>query len=238
VGNPLSPETPTPAAATTPETPAVPSTTPTSDATFVAPAEGSPLATAKAAEPGSEASPPAEPGEKSAEGEAEPPALPPSADDYKIEFPEGTDVDAELLGKFTAFAFESKLTNEQAQGLANLYQEGITKAAESLATATQAAWTKTIDTWKGEIAADTEIGSGNEQAVQAALGAALDEFGTPETRAAFELTGSGWNPHIIKFVYNMAKALTEGQPVTTGNPAGKAGPRTLGNALYENQGQQ
>lgn len=164
-----------------------------------------------------------------AEGAEAPTVL--SAADYKIEFPEGVSVDEGLLGEFQTFAAEQKLTLEQAQNLSNLYVKGLEAASKQFLDAQTATWTKTIDAWKGDIAADTVIGSGHEAEVQQVLGAALDAFGTPETRAALDATAAGWNPHIIKFVYNMAQALVEGTPLESGGPRGKAG-NTLGTTLY------
>jgi hypothetical protein len=111
-------------------------------------------------------------------------------------------------------------------------QEGL---IQQLATANQKAWDTTIDTWKAEIEADPVIGGDKSKAAQETLGKALDEYGSPEARRAFEVTAAGWNPHIIRFVHKMAQALSEGGIVVAPGPA-KQSPKTLGQALYPDGG--
>lgn len=117
-----------------------------------------------------------------------------------------------------------------------MYFDGMESLVTQLAQANQKAWDTTIDTWKAEIEADPVIGGDKSKDVQTTLGKVLDEYGTPDARRAFEVTGAGWNPHVIRFIHKMALALTEGSPVPAPNPAPK-GPKTLGVALYGEQPQ-
>jgi hypothetical protein len=136
------------------------------------------------------------------------------------------------MGKFSTFAAEAKLTQEQAQSLADIYFEGQESLVNQLATANQKAWDTTIDTWKAEIDTDPVIGGDKSKAAMEVIGKVLDEYGTADARRAFEVTGAGWNPHIARFMHKMALALTEGSPVIAPGPA-KTGPKTLGDALYD-----
>lgn len=217
------PESPAPAK------PEVAATTP--------PREGSPLGTAGAVDPVPEGEKPEgdpKPEGEKPEGEAKA-AL--TAEDIKktITLPEGVTADEGLMGEFSTFAAEAKLTTEQAQGLAGMYFKAQETLVSQLAAANQKAWDTTIDTWKSEIETDPVIGGDKSKAVQEVLGKVLDEYGTKEARQAFEVTAAGWNPHIIKFIHKMALALTEGAPVLAPGPA-KQGPKSMASILYPDGG--
>lgn len=229
-----------PAPAATTETP--PAATAT-DAGPTPPREGSPLATAGAGDkPEGEVPPPAEEekpdgekpdGEKveeKSEEKGEP--LTAEAISAAITLPEGAEADKGLMDKFSTFAADAKLTQEQAQSLADIYFEGQESLVNQLASVNQKAWDTTIDGWKAELEADPVIGGDKSPAAMEVIGKVLDEYGTPEARRAFEVTGAGWNPHIARFMHKMALALTEGGPVIAPSPT-KAMPKTLGSALYD-----
>lgn len=207
---PIAP-TPTPDAAA-PPTPAIPG--------------GSPLGV----------QPPAPEGEvKPPEGEAKPPegeAKPPEAkapEKYEFKLPEGIEAAPEAVSKFEEVARTHNLSQEAAQGLMDMHFEQLKTQAETLATAQTQAWTTTIDTWKGEMA-KTYQGEALTKA-QTDIGRALDEYGSPEVRQAFDLTGAGWNPAIFSFVHKMAQALSEGT-IQPGGGAPTAKGSTLGTRLY------
>lgn len=147
--------------------------------------------------------------------------------EIEIKVPEGIEADEEVLKEVRSLAEEAGLKSEQIQPLVDLHF----KQLEALTQAGQKAWDDTIKGWKAEIEKDTDIGGDNSKAVQSVLGTALDQFGTPEARDAFDVTGAGWNPHIIKFVYNMAKALNEGTHVDPGKPS-PTKPKSQADALY------
>jgi len=229
-----------PVVTATPETPQTTPTTETPPATpegAVAPREGSPLGpSTEEPKPEGEAKPEGEEteGEKP-EGDAEGKLTP---EDIKnsIELPEGVSADDELLGKFADFASQAGLTAEQSKGLASMYFEAQEGLINQLAQANQKAWDTVIDGWKAQIDADPVIGSGNQEAAKLVIGKALDEFGSPEARQAFEQTGAGWNPAIIRMIHKMGLALQEGQPVVAPAPVRQAA-KTLGQALYPDGGQ-
>lgn len=196
-----------------------------------APESGSPLGEA----PAGEETTPAPAGESTegapvkdkvegAEGEA---AVP---ETYDITLPEGFQVDDTAMGEFTEFAKTNKLSNEAAQAAFNLFHKQVTAQAESFAAEQATAWKTTLDGWKTELGQDPSFAGEKAKAAQQAIGKALDVYGTPETRQAFDLTGAGWNPAIVKFVHSMAKALDEGGIIPGGGPS--KGPRTLGETFY------
>jgi hypothetical protein len=229
---------PAPAATGTPTTEGTPPTTPpaTTDAGLTPPREGSPIATAGA---GDQSQPEGEEPEGGDEPEGdeggEPAKL--TADDVKkaIELPEGVSADDALLGKFADYAAEAGLSAEQSKALASMYFEAQESLIQQLAQANQQGWDATIDAWKAEIDSDPVIGSGHQQEAMKVIGQMLDEYGTPEARRAFEVTGAGWNPHIARMIYKMGLALSEGGVHPAPAPT-KEAPKTLANILYPNGG--
>ena len=91
---------------------------------------------------------------------------------YDIKVPEGMSIDAEALEQFTPIAKELKLSNEQAQRLANIYaarQDASLKAQRE-------AYTKTVEGWIKEVKADKEIGGTNLPITQATCKKALTAY--------------------------------------------------------------
>ena len=154
-----------------------------------------------------------------------------------LKLPEGMDIDAGLMEKFSTFAEREKLNTGQAQSLVDLYAEASKAYAENVASQQQKAWDQVIDKWKADIQADPDIGGDRSGTVQTTLGRALDEYGSDEARVAFEVTAAGWNPAIVKFVWKMAQALEEGSPVPGLHPA-RQGPKTMGQILYDGKYQE
>lgn len=148
-------------------------------------------------------------------------------DSYTLTTPEGFVVNEEALAAFKGQMATANVPPEAAQSLFDLYASQSAAAATAFETAQTAAWDSTITAWKAERLADPTIGGGNVAVVDAAIGRALDEYGgaTPAerqaTRSAFDLTGAGHNPAVIRLIYSMASALSEGSPVSGARPVGK-----------------
>jgi hypothetical protein len=148
--------------------------------------------------------------------------------------PEGMTVDDAQMSEFLEFANANKLPKEAAQSALDLYTKNLQAVAEQFAQSQQTTWKETLDTWKADLAKDPDFSGDNMAKSQITIGRALDEYGSPEAREAFELTGAGWNPAIIRFVHNMAKALGEGTLVPGGKPPAQRA-RTPGEAFYPNE---
>lgn len=187
---------------------------------------------AETATPPSEAS-----GEPTAEAPAEAPAATEAPTEEKpaeapapaidIKLPEGYEAKPEQLSSFKTLAAEAGLTSETAQKFADLYFQ----EAQAAQAASTAAWDKTISDWTKELNALPDFASeAKRNEAQVTIGRALDEYGSLEARQAFDLTGAGWNPHIVSTFYKMAKALSEGAPTAPGRPA--AQPKTAAQRLY------
>lgn len=148
-----------------------------------------------------------------------------SGTDITIKLPDDITVDETRLTEFRDLSAQLGLNSEQAQKLADLGIGLLTAQDEASAKA----WTDTIATWEAETDADPHLGGAAKAEAQAIIGRAMDTYGTKEAREAFDLTGAGMNPHVIRFVHNMAKALNEGTQTTQGNPSSRPqrGPAAL-----------
>lgn len=169
-------------------------------------------ADAEAAKPEGEAAP------VEAKAEAEEPKVEekPAETEYKFTLPDDIKVDPKALTGFTEFATKANLSQEDAQAMLDLHVGQVKATAEALSTAISAQWKTTIDGWKEEIEKDPDLGGANREKALATIGRALDDYGSPEARQAFDSTGAGWNPAIVRMIYKMSSALTEGGPVQAG----------------------
>lgn len=144
-----------------------------------------------------------------------------------IQLPEGAEVDNAVLTQFTDLAANAGLTQEQAQQMADI---GI-GLLQSQANEMTKAWETTLADWQAEIDKDPHIGGDKTEGVKVLLGRMLDQYGSKEAREAFDLTGAGTNPHVVRFIHNMAKALDEGTSIEGGRPVGPIG-KSRGERLY------
>lgn len=136
-----------------------------------------------------------------------------------IKLPEGFTVDEKLSADFLGVMNDQKMSPaERAQQLIDLQAKAITLASEK----GREQWNNLQTEWQTAVKADPEIGGDKLPPVLTRLAAALTTFGTDATRQAFDATGAGNNPEIIKFFNKMALALGEGQ-LTKGGAPGPVG---------------
>lgn len=131
---------------------------------------------------------------------------------------------------------EAQLPVESAQKLLDLYATNIKATAEAAAKATQETFTALNTKWAAETNALPEMQGEAKKQTLAILGRTMDEFGSPEAREAFNLTGAGNNPHIVRYILSLAQAVVEGGPTPAGAPVA-TDPRkgkSLGQRLYPN----
>lgn len=171
-------------------------------------------------------------GEGEGEGGETPPPAPAEgevaerASAYKLNLPDGFTVDEPQMTAFRTLAAEANLPQEQAQGLIDLYVKNFQEVVDARQSAVEKTWNDTLSSWKDQIAKDPQIGGVNREAAMRVIGSAMDKYGSKEARQAFDLTGAGQHPAVIRFIHNMAKALGEGKPVIAQNPGGRKS-RTL-----------
>lgn len=206
---------------------AAPAVNPAAAASDTAPAEPaldpmkveSPLTAEKAS--------PLEPDGKEPEKVEAKPAEPIDPASYEITPPEGVEVNPEALTAFRAQAAQAGLTQEQVKAFTDLHFGQVKLMAEAQAKA----WSETMTAWKNETLSDPTVGGAKFDEASKTIGRALDQYGTPQAREAFALTGAGWNPHIIRFIHSMAEQLTEGSVVGAKGPVGPRN-RQPQNVLY------
>jgi len=149
---------------------------------------------------------------------------------------EGFTVNDAALTDAKAIFTEAQVPPEAAQKLLDLYTTNLKTATEQLAAAHQEQFTALNTKWVSETNALPEMQGEAKKQTLAILGRTMDEFGSPEAREAFNLTGAGNNPHIVKYILSLAQAVVEGGPTPQGAPP-TADPRkgkSLGQRLYPN----
>jgi hypothetical protein len=155
--------------------------------------------------------------------------------DYKdLKLPENMQVDEAQFGKFKEIAAAHKLPPQAAQELVGLYSEAVTKISE----ANTKAWNDLQTDWQKQVRADPEIGGNNTGPALASIAKAIDLVGGTDAKAireAFDMTGAGNNPALVKFIARLSKGVNEGSAVA-GNPQGGKSGRSAASVLYpENQ---
>jgi hypothetical protein len=108
------------------------------------------------------------------------------------------------------------------------------KALQANSEAGSRSWNELQDKWASEVRADPEIGGQNWPKVESQIGGLLDTFGSPELREAFDLTGAGNNPHVVRFMSKVASVLSEGGFISSNPTGGEV--KSPAQILYPNQG--
>lgn len=145
--------------------------------------------------------------------------------------PEGFTLDEGAIGTLLETMNNRDLTPvQQAQALIELQASLTTKSSE----AGSQAWKDEQANWQAEVSADPVLGGANLETTIAGIGNLLERFGNDEVRAAFDQTGAGNNPHIIRFLSTLVGQLKEPAPIDPGNPGNGGAPRSLANRIYGN----
>lgn len=132
---------------------------------------------------------------------------------YDFKAPEGVEqLDTQLVETFTPLAKELGLSNEQAQKLVDLAPQLQQRMVQQQAEA----WGKQLEAWVGEVKADKDIGGNNLPATMASAQKVMQQFGTPELKAALEQTGMGNHPELVRLFAKVGKAMGEDSFVAGG----------------------
>jgi hypothetical protein len=201
-----------------------PVTTPTPEPVATPPATD-PAATPPAAEP---------PKLEGTEPAKVDPALDTRVNPFKVDeikfSAEGVTIDPEMGNAFTAIVNEHGLSRDVVAKLVGLQEKVMLANSE----AGSRSWTETQEQWAAEVQKDPELGGQKWPEVQGQIGQLLDTYGSPELREAFDLTGAGNNPHVVRFMSKVAKVLNESGFISA-NPGG-GGAKSAADILYPNQG--
>ena len=119
----------------------------------------------------------------------------------------------EALGKFVEIMNKDMTPQERAQALIDLQGD----VARQVAERSNEVWNETQTKWQEEVR--QEFGDKLDPTL-GAISKMLDEFGTPELRDVFAVTGAGNNVHMVKFLGKVAEAMAEGKPLM-GAPGGE-----------------
>jgi hypothetical protein len=143
-----------------------------------------------------------------------------------IKLPEGVQADKPMVEGFVALVNEHKISPALQAALIDLQSKSI----QALSAKDSENWNATQGQWEKDIKADKDFGGQNYDATIADVGKFMAAFGNDEVRAAFDLTGAGNHPAIIKMLATAAKMIKEGSPVLPGAPG--TAQKTQADILY------
>lgn len=194
------------------------------------------LEEAKANAPEPEAPAPTEP-EAPAE---EPPAVEPPAPTYEtIKLPEGIEMPAEELGRFTEILGDNKIAPEIGQKLLDAYVAETQRSQTETLKNQHDVFNTTRAGWRDQFKADAEMGGNRQDTTIRNCAAVIEQYGgnavqQAELRAMLTFTGGGDHPAMIRLLNNIGKVLGEPRPIAAAKPpeapVSKAAKRYAGNA--------
>lgn len=139
-------------------------------------------------------------------------------------------IDPALGDEFAAIVNEHGIPRDVAAKLISLQEKAMLANSET----SSRAWTETQDKWAKDVQNDPEIGGTNLAPTMGKIGQLLDTYGSAEVRQAFDLTGAGNNPHIVKFMSKVANVLSESGFISSA--LAPQGEKSAAEILYPNQG--
>jgi hypothetical protein len=127
-------------------------------------------------------------------------------EEYKdFAMPEGVELDAEALEKFTPVAKELNLDQDQAQKLVDFYAAERTKLEQGVFDN----WQKTQTEWQETVKSDEEVGGAEMEEKLGIANKALEKFGGEKLSEALLATGAGNHVEVVRFAYRVGKAMSE-----------------------------
>jgi hypothetical protein len=166
-------------------------------------------------------------GDKSKEGEDKSKAAPEKYETFVL--PDGVGIDPDIMGQFEQLALGLKLSQEDAQKVANL---GATMA-QKWANAQSEKNAATQAEWKAKLTTDAEIGGEQVKEKMAVARKVFDKFGTPELGKFLDESGLGNHPELARWAYRISKHFGEDTFVASGG--GAPGQKDAAKILFPNQ---
>lgn len=139
-------------------------------------------------------------------------AKPEVPENYEFKMPEGVAVDKDAADEFTAIAKELKLSQEDAQKVADVGAKMAQRQIE--------AHTKLVESWVEQVKTDKDIGGDKLAENLAVARKAMEEFGTPELKDVLNSTGFGNHPAVVKAFYKIGLAISQDGFVKGSAPRG------------------
>lgn len=119
--------------------------------------------------------------------------------------PDGVELDTDLMSRFGDIAKTLNLTQEQAQELVDLQTSSLGDYAKDQTKA----WDTLKEEWATAAKTDKEFGGAAFNENLATARKAVDQFGTPELKEMFDITGTGNHPEVLRFLWKIGKAISE-----------------------------
>jgi hypothetical protein len=124
----------------------------------------------------------------------------------EVKVPEGVELDGELLAAIRA---------GDPQKVVDAYAK--TEQQQRLA------WEAKNDSWRQEVEKDPELGGKNMDQTRAWLNNAITRYGSKELQAELKSLGLDNNPHLVRFVAKVGKAMAEDTVAGTTAPTNGSG---------------
>lgn len=140
-------------------------------------------------------------GEQSTEnqdGKGDAPVVP---EKYEFTMPDGVELDTAAAEEFSALAKELKLSQADAQRIADVASKMQQKQAET--------HVATVKGWADSCKTDKEFGGDNLDQNLSVARKAIDTFGSPELKALLNTSGLGNHPEVVRFAFKAGKAISE-----------------------------
>lgn len=138
-----------------------------------------------------------------------------SAPEYDFKLPDGFVTDDALTTRAKEVFAAAGVAPEHAQPLIDLFADTLSAQrteAESAYATQQTEWLTAIDQIP-------DFQGPTKEKSLATIGRLFDTYGSEDAKTALNIGGVGNNPHLAKFILNVAKALDEGAPTGQGRPA-------------------
>lgn len=143
--------------------------------------------------------------------------------------PEGFTLDDAAMGTLLEVMNNRELTPaQQAQSLLELQASLTAKSSEM----GSQAWKDEQATWQAAVAADPVLGGTNLETTIAGIGNLMNRFGDDDVREAFDKTGAGNNPHVVRFLSTLVGQLKEPEPLPPGGPGNGGAPRSHADRIF------
>lgn len=144
------------------------------------------------------------------------------AESYKLDPPEGFELNKDVEAKFRAIAGKQGWSQETVDALKGVQIELYQKQAEAHAA--------TVTQWGEDLKKDPELGGQNHDAKLGVAGAVLNEFFSPTIAKLMDDTGIGNHPEFVRGFYKLGLAV--GELPTFQNRPGFGGKEDIINILY------
>ena len=133
---------------------------------------------------------------------------------YELHVPDGFELDTEMVDAATPLLQKYKVTNEDAQILADLVTQKVQKELDGFHERNG----EMVEEWKRKLAADPEIGG---KALKQNLGIglkALNRFGDGELVQILQDSGLEYHPAVVRFFHKVGSAISEDAYIGRGTP--------------------